>query len=520
MSRVTRMGRDTPRRSIKASGKAAGEMRTIATLFCLLTLYAPAAMGTTHTIISSGFTFAPESLRIAPGDSVQFVISSMHNAVEGTKATWDINDTTSNGGFSVPFGGGTIVLSDTGIHYYVCQVHISVGMKGRIVVASPDTSFSVNRTVAAGWNMVSLPVGAADRQTAVLFPGASSRAFAYDGVYRPEPTLSTGAGYWLKFNNGQTVPLTGSPVVRDTINALKGWNMIGSLAIRRPHTAITSAPSGIVNSPLFGFDGSYFVADTLVPGFGYWVRLSQAGKLMLDTTAGSSFPRTLVDEDFLREASRLLIRDGADHEMTLYVLENVDGNAASPSFAESPPIPPPGAFDIRFASGRTVKLLGENESGEFPILLSSISYPMTVMWEMQPAKRTILLGMDGRRIGLTGAGAIRIATPLGSLSLVVLKTGAVPSAYALSEPFPNPFNPVTIIGYSLPYESRVIARVYNVLGQPVATLVDAIESAGVKSVAWNAGEKVSGIYFVRLDAAPVVESARSFTRVAKVILQK
>lgn len=70
---------------------------------------------------------------------------------------------------------------------------------------------------------------------------------------------------------------------------------------------------------------------------------------------------------------------------------------------------------------------------------------------------------------------------------------------------PNPFNPVTEIGYSLPVSCRVRLVVYNILGQKVATLVDEYQSACSKVVRWDGRDDnglnvVSGVYFYRLQA--------------------
>src|SRR5271157_2217277 len=94
---------------------------------------------TTHTITNSGFTFSPSSITINLGDTVEFVLASIHAAREVDQATWNANGTTSNGGFDLQFGGGTVVLTQTGTHYYVCPPHASLGMKGTIMVnASVD----------------------------------------------------------------------------------------------------------------------------------------------------------------------------------------------------------------------------------------------------------------------------------------------------------------------------------------------------------------------------------------------
>jgi plastocyanin len=98
-----------------------------------------ASFCTTWTITSSGFTFSPATVTITLGDSVNFSIASIHNAVEVSQATWDLNGTTPLPGFSVPLGGGLVLPVELaiGTHYYVCTVHAAMGMKGIIIVQGP-----------------------------------------------------------------------------------------------------------------------------------------------------------------------------------------------------------------------------------------------------------------------------------------------------------------------------------------------------------------------------------------------
>lgn len=77
---------------------------------------------------------------------------------------------------------------------------------------------------------------------------------------------------------------------------------------------------------------------------------------------------------------------------------------------------------------------------------------------------------------------------------------SAPEEFRLAQNFPNPFNPSTDIRYDLPHGTHVRLTVFDLLGRKVATLVDAHEEAGPKSVRFDAGSVPSGIYFYRLEA--------------------
>jgi len=82
----------------------------------------------------------------------------------------------------------------------------------------------------------------------------------------------------------------------------------------------------------------------------------------------------------------------------------------------------------------------------------------------------------------------------------------IPSAVRLYQNYPNPFNPSTTIRYELPHSSRVSLKVYNTLGQEVATLVSETKPAGVHTVQFEAGSLASGVNFYRLQAGNFVET--------------
>jgi len=88
-----------------------------------------------------------------------------------------------------------------------------------------------------------------------------------------------------------------------------------------------------------------------------------------------------------------------------------------------------------------------------------------------------------------------------------------PATYSLSNNYPNPFNPTTIINYEIAQSDHVKLTVFNVLGQEVMTLVNDVQQAGAHEIQFHAGALASGIYMYRLEAG-------NFTSTQKMILMK
>ena len=76
----------------------------------------------------------------------------------------------------------------------------------------------------------------------------------------------------------------------------------------------------------------------------------------------------------------------------------------------------------------------------------------------------------------------------------------IPLEYNLLNAYPNPCNPTTIIAYDLPENCNVKLKIFNMLGQEVATLVNTRQIAGHYSKTFDAKNLASGIYLYRLEA--------------------
>jgi hypothetical protein len=97
---------------------------------------------------------------------------------------------------------------------------------------------------------------------------------------------------------------------------------------------------------------------------------------------------------------------------------------------------------------------------------------------------------------------------LGTLTDVAEEGHPIPSRFALSQNFPNPFNPTTEITFTLPGLSSVTLKVFDLLGRETETLASGAYGPGVHSVRWDATGKSSGIYFYRLETEGFVGKKR------------
>lgn len=89
----------------------------------------------------------------------------------------------------------------------------------------------------------------------------------------------------------------------------------------------------------------------------------------------------------------------------------------------------------------------------------------------------------------------------------------VPYSFVLNQNYPNPFNPSTKISWQVPVGSHQTLKIYNVLGNEVATLVDEYKPTGTYEVDWDAGNYPSGVYFYQL-------KTDGFVATKKMILMK
>jgi hypothetical protein len=152
-----------------------------------------------------------------------------------------------------------------------------------------------------------------------------------------------------------------------------------------------------------------------------------------------------------------------------------------------------------------------NDAGDiikFTFMLKDRNYP----------KNAVLFTMDRFILNETDH-----TNDVGGITLNVRGPAELPTVYALSQNFPNPFNPATTINYQLPEASSVTITIYNTLGQEVKRLVNEQQIAGYYSVQWNGTNHdnrsvASGMYIYRIEAAG--GDGAKFSQVKKMMLLK
>ena len=367
------------------------------------------------------------------------------------------------------------------------------------------SSFQFTSYIFNGWNLVSVPGAHPDNQqvnTWWQYRDQSAIVFGFDKLYYPANDVSTGKGYWLKhsgnriYNTGDEWPASGilySPHLPIQCNA--GWNLIAPYEIAMPVSALSTYPPNIILGLIYGytFGSGYQVASTLVPGYAYWARFSTYGQINFPSTISKVFND---NTNYLKnDWTKIILTDNQNKSYTLYLTDDkIDFD-----FFELPPLPFPDGFDVRFSSNRFVESL----SGKKEILLQGVEYPVKIKIQNGSIE---LKDEYGKLLSdkLNSEGEVEIDNP-AIKKIIISGEEVLPDEFSLEQNYPNPFNATTKIRFSIPRSTEyysvlqnVTLKVYDILGDEVATLVNEYKSPGTYEVQFNAGNLSSGIYYYKL----------------------
>ena len=114
----------------------------------------------------------------------------------------------------------------------------------------------------------------------------------------------------------------------------------------------------------------------------------------------------------------------------------------------------------------------------------------------------------GYKYFCTNDGGVSIYKGDLVLGIENIPDGTTVSDFKLFQNYPNPFNPTTKISYSIPQNSFVELKVFNLLGQEIATLVNQEKPAGNYEVNFNASNLPSGVYIYKMNAGSDVQTRK------------
>lgn len=441
---------------------------------------------------------------------------------QSKQITWTSNNitnvkielSTNNGGewtsivASTPAQSGVYEWIVSGSPSNQCRIRISSVENPSVFDLSNDiftirselcVSFDVNQQ----WNLVSVPVSKNNMAKTGLFPNAVSSAFGFDQSlgYISFDTLRNGVGYWLKFPASQQITICGLPVETKIVSVKQGWNIIGGFDTDIDVSSLTTIPPNILQSFFFGYQNGYFPTNSIQKGKGYWIKVSENGKIIFQQSMKNANSNLNSFDKFIENASELIIKDNSNQIGKLYLTGNKFNE-----FSQLPPLPPSEVFDVRFLSDRFM----ENLNQENYVRIQGADYPI----RLKSTNPNLLIEFpDGSQHILDAEKELVIDDK--NVTLFKLKILNIPDKTELYQNYPNPFNPFTKIRYSLKESGLVTIKIYDVLGREIATILNEEKESGNHELEFNATRYglSSGIYFYEMRSG-------SYVGIKKFILTK
>jgi len=364
-----------------------------------------------------------------------------------------------------------------------------------VIVWDLPSITSKRMEICPGWNMVSLPVVPPEYPPSIVFPETPVGMYEFNPQTRNYETTErfvAGKGYWLFSLESDTTWIAGMELNHFNANIRSGWNMIGTIAAPIAVSDISTSIDGSIVPPVFKYNCStseYEATDSLYPGEGYW--LLSINDCVLTIPSGSW--------DFGKAFSTPIIPDW----LASVTCDNTTLNFGYSTFAfpgldrmDALVIPPsPAGYSII----RPYFL-----EDDFQMTKSISSNDIWSLYIPKNSDLTFTLPKEAGRLILEGNNTIYYLEDAQTISnveagLYRIYSDNKPVEFDLVGAYPNPFNSVVDIVFTLPEQHLVSVEIYDASGHKVSTVADKMMDKGTNTVKWNALNNVtSGLYFYRI----------------------
>lgn len=377
---------------------------------------------------------------------------------------------------------------------------------------SEPTSFPLSVSINDGWNLVSIPGLHPVNQDINSWwvnrdPG--SGVYKLENGFQSVTSVEPGIGYWMRnlgntiYNTGDEWPSTGIHYISNhPIEGTEGWNLIGTYDYTVSVSDITTSPEGLFTGLVYEYKPAigYRVVNSLIPGYGYFVRLSGEGLINLPDPAFNK--QSKYDFRMNNNWGRIIFTDNSGKTSTLYLTsEPADLNKY-----QMPPVVFDNIFDVRFSSGRFVENI---KSGFQHIELRGIEFPLSVKLE----NTSISIKDETTGFNKTFLKSGDDYVIYDKVDRIIISNNEIPSDFRLDQNYPNPFNPVTKISFMIPQDTHVKIKVFDLLGQEIKVLINEFINSGYHFVEWDGRSEsgaavTSGFYIYRMEAGDFVQSKK------------
>ena len=366
-----------------------------------------------------------------------------------------------------------------------------------------DGNFEYDVSIISDWNLVGLSVNIVWPAHLSVFPTIVEESlYGYSDSYFLTDALVPGSGYWLRFDEGNSVTVSGN-IINDLILSLtEGWNLIAGPSGDVSISLAYDPDSLIVPNTMFGYNTTgYTETDVLSPGYGYWIRSFGEGEVSLSSERDGNYSSPPILDKKQTNMNSISING-----KKLYF-----GSSSMPlkerlSFS-LPPKPLAKAKDIRFSNNSRLCL-----SGDCIVEVMNNDEPLYFECNIMDGDMWKIVDENGNAFNCSDVQLLEFASDVERIFLKK-SIDLTPDLFSISPAYPNPFNPVTNIEINIPELSSVNVSIYNIQGQLVETLINKSLQAGNHHILWNGKSFPSGVYFLAMNSS-------DFSQVEKLMLVK